>query len=1154
MTTALTHTGLTPRDVSLDDRYTVGAAPVLLTGVQAIARALIEQHARDQARGHRSATFVSGYQGSPLGGLDSLLAGIPDLESAHSISLTPGVNEELAATAVWGSQQTLPRGARTVDGVVGVWYGKGPGLDRASDSVRHANLYGTDPRGGVVAFVGDDPACKSSTLPFVSDATLVALNIPFLYPRSAEEIVLHTLLAVELSRASGCWVAVKIVADVADGLWTLDRSFDNVEIVVPELSWQGKPWTYTQRTISTPGESVLAEADLVGPRWAMVRAFLAANDLDVSTAPSPGTTARFGVISAGASYDSTLQSLKDLGVDSLDDSILTALRIAAPFPVDPDRVRRFAAGLETILVVEEKGSVLESQIKDALYGIPEAPVVVGKRDQDGSPLIAADGELVADRLHRPLRRVLGKAIAFKPAVQPPPTLTLLPTQRTPYFCSGCPHNRSTVVPEGAVSVAGIGCHALASVSARSADDVAGWTQMGGEGAQWIGQSAYTDVAHIFQNVGDGTFFHSGQLAVQAAIAANVNITYKVLYNGAVAMTGAQDPQGGLAVPALTSKLTAEGVRRIIVCADEPERYRGVKLAKGAVVWPRERLDEAQRLLREVAGVTVLIYDQQCAANARRLRKRGSLPARTKRVVINEAVCEGCGDCGVKSNCLSVQPVDTELGRKTRIDQTSCNTDYSCLEGDCPSFVTLETAPRRGRREGRGATARRGVAEPPAVEEVAVEPRDINIFLAGIGGTGILTVNQLLATAAMHAGYLVDGLDQTGLSQKAGPVVSHLRLATSTHAPSNRLGTGSADLVLAFDLLVSADAKYAGYARADRTTVIASTSRTPTGDMVANPTIAYPADDVLLERLRTRSQRILQIDALRLAHRIFGSTTTANLLLVGMAVQSGSLPIPSASIEEAIALNGVAVEANVNAFRWGRALAVDPECIPKEPPPPAPATSDAVTNLVATTPLTKETRRLVEHRSQELYRYQGVAVARRYVEQVANIWEAERRVGDRTELSETFARQLFKLTAYKDEYEVARLLTDPVFAAQTGGAIPGGYRQKYQLHPPVLRSLGMKRKLSLGPWARPFLRMLAHGKVVRGTVLDPFGLAHVRRVERRLLAEYRDRMSALGDDLCAETYDRAVQVAQAPDMVRGYESVKLANVRLYEQYVHDLMSR
>ena len=840
-----------------------------------------------------------------------------ELSTTHQVRLVPGVNEELAATSVWGSQLDLPNGTRSHDGVVGVWYGKGPGLDRASDALRHAAMYGANPHGGALALVGDDPAAKSSSVPAASERSLAALSMPIFFPRNAEEIVAFGLYGIALSRASGCWPALKVVADVADGLWTLDRDFADFDIVVPTIEWDGRPWTYRQRILAAPPDSVLAEADLYGPRWTMVEAFNAANDIDaIEVDPS---NAWLGIVAVGTAYDSVREALVDLGLDETEllRSGIRVLRVGMPYPLGADKVARLARDVEQVLVIEDKTAFVESQVRDILYGRTRAPDVLGKRDSLGRRLIPPDGELTAARLIAPLRRVLRDRVALSPPPPPSLELTVLPAKRTAYFCSGCPHNRSTAVPEGSLAGGGIGCHTLVTMSARTDSQVTGLTQMGGEGAQWIGQAPFTDIGHIFQNIGDGTYFHSGQLAVQACVADGVNITYKILFNSAVAMTGAQDVQAGLTVPELTHKLAADGVAKMIVCADEPERHARAAFAAGVQVWHRDRLDEAQRVLRDTKGVTVLIYDQQCAADARRKRKRGALPVRRTRVVINEAVCEGCGDCGVKSNCLSVQPIDTEFGRKTRIDQTTCNTDYSCLDGDCPSFVTVEVPDRSSSRVRPQAPAPPEVADPPERPITGVH----NIFLAGIGGTGVVTVNQILGTAALRSGLHVEGLDQTGLSQKAGPVTSHLRLSVAPADRSNRVSPGSADCVLAFDLLTAVDAKNIGYGDPNGTIAVASTSKTPTGDMVYDGALEYPSDDSLLSRLDLRSKTLTAFDALAAADTLFGTTTPANFLLVGAAYQSGGIPIPAAAIEEAIAINGVAVSANQAAFRWGR-VAVD----------------------------------------------------------------------------------------------------------------------------------------------------------------------------------------------------------------------------------------
>ncbi|WP_328409665.1 indolepyruvate ferredoxin oxidoreductase family protein [Nocardia sp. NBC_00403] len=1139
----------------LADRYRVGAGTVVLTGVQAIARQLVEQHVRDLRAGQRVGTFVSGYQGSPLGGVDKMLNGMPNVLAEHDISFVPGLNEEIAATSVWGSQADLPAGTATHDGVVGVWYGKGPGLDRATDALRHANMYGVNPRGGVLLLVGDDPASKSSTVPAVSERSLAALNIPVLFPRNAREIVTMGLHGVALSRASGCLVALKIVADVADGAWTVDGSVGDIAITVPEIDWEGRPFTYLQRPMAAPADSVIAEADLYGPRWEIVKAYSALNELDVIEVNPARAT--LGIAATGTTFDAVRQALIDLGVDdaALQHAGVRLLRIGMPYPIAPERVRQFADGLSRIVVVEDKTAFIETQIREILYGTPDAPQIIGKRDADNRPLFSQDGELTTGRIVAPLRRALQGQLDMKRPLPQPLSLSVLPAKRAAYFCSGCPHNRSTAVPEGSLAGGGIGCHTMVTMSGRDDSKVTGLTQMGGEGSQWIGQAPFTDVPHLFQNIGDGTYFHSGQLAVQACIAAGVNITYKLLYNDVVAMTGAQDAEGALAVPMLTHKLRTEGVRQIIICADQPKKYRKRDLAAGTLLWHRDRLDEAQRALREVPGVTVLIYDQHCAADARRRRKRGTLPVRRTRVVINEAVCEGCGDCGVKSNCLSVQPVDTEFGRKTTIDQTSCNTDYSCMDGDCPSFVTVELPePTKAKRAGtkRAETKR---AEPPVLPELrdTTPTTTQNVFLAGIGGTGIVTVNQVLATAALRAGYEVASLDQIGLSQKAGPVVSHLRFAFGELEPANRLTPGSADCIVAFDLLTATDNKNLAYGSKATTVSVASTSRTPTGDMVYDKSVAYPDEGTLLSRLEQVSRSVRSFDALAAAEVLFGNTSAANFLMVGAAYQIGGLRLPATAIEEAIEINGVAVAANIAAFRWGRVAVERPDVFTAATTRKQRkrAEIDIPADLFDGVTATGETRRLLELRAVELIGFQGVRVARAYVRTVQDIWDAQHRVTDRTEFSEQVARGLYKFTAYKDEYEVARRLTDPAFLDDVADQLPEGANLTYRLHPPVLRAMGRKKKIGLGPRSHLVLRALAKGKRLRGTKFDPFGYAHVRQVERALLAHYTEMVTALAADLDPAGYDRAVEAAALTDIVRGYEDIKLANVELYRNGLREL---
>ena len=1139
-------------DFELTSRYRAGTGPVLLTGVQAIARLLVEQHAADAAAGLRTGTFVSGYQGSPLGGLDQTLARATELRANAGLTLVPAINEELAATAVWGSQVEVPGHGRTVDGAIGVWYGKAPGVDRSGDPIRHGNMCGAHPAGGVLVLGGDDPSCKSSTIPCTSERTLAGFGLPVLYPGSAAEIVRLGRYGIALSRASGMWVGMKITADVADGVYTLDGGDTDVPITVPELEWEGGPWRLRQYPMLVPPGSLEAEAQLYGPRTAMLHAFLAANPIDTVEVDPPA--AWLGVVAAGKAFTDVRQALRNLGLD--DDGCRRAgirlLRLGMVAPLPPELLRGFAAGLEQVLVVEEKAPFVEAAVRDVLYGLAGAPAVLGSADAQGRPLVPVAGELTAGVLADPLRRVLAARpeIALTPQRREPARLELLPTGRTPYFCSGCPHNRSTIVPEGAVAGGGIGCHAMVAFTGRPEAAVTSITQMGGEGAQWIGQAPFTRVGHMFQNMGDGTFAHSGQLAVQACVAAGVSITYKLLFNRAVAMTGGQDAAGGLEVPQLVTKLLAEGVQKIIVCADEPQRYRALPpLPAGVELWHRDRVDEAQRALATVSGVTVLVYDQRCAAESRRLRKRGALAVRPTRVIINEAVCEGCGDCGAKSNCLSVQPVDTEYGRKTRIDQTSCNTDYSCLAGDCPSFVTVElpadAAPRPTRER----------PEPPAVAEIE-RPAAGDVFLAGIGGTGIVTVNQVLGSAAVRDGLAVHGVDQTGLSQKAGPVTSHLRVAPDATAlgPANRVGAGTAGCYLAFDVLVGADARHLGYADPQTTLAAVSVSPVPTGAMVRDPAAPAPDLPTLVGRIRSRARAVLTLDAQAAARALFGDAMPANLLLVGAAYQAGALPMSADAIEWAIELNGVAVAANTAAFRWGRVAVADPAAFAAATG--ADAGSDAAADPVPDVgldlgELSGPTRRLVAVRAAQLVGYQDRRTAARYLADLRRVWRAERALGDDTAFSEAVARGLHKLTAYKDEYEVARLLTDPAFAARVAAEVPGGRQLRYRLHPPMLKALGWDRKIALGAWAEPALRVLARGKGLRGTALDPFGRTAIRRLERELRDSYRAMVLRLADELTPSSYPTAVAAAAAAELVRGYEDVKLAGVRRYRDRLAEL---
>ena len=1148
------------QEFSLDDKYRREEGVIFLSGIQALVRLPFDQHRADRRRGLRTATLVSGYRGSPLGGLDTAFERNPDLLREHHVVFISGLNEDLGATAIFGSQlaNLFPR--PKYDGVLGVWYGKGPGVDRCGDIFKHANFAGTGRHGGVLAIAGDDPISKSSTLPTHTEVTMYDALFPVLYPGGVQDILDLGRLGFELSRYSGLWVGFKIVTDVADGIGTAEVSPDRIAIVDPGFTFDGGPWQPTQNPLLLPPFGLEMEREIHYGRLEAARAFAAANGLNRITVPTPG--AWLGIVAAGKTYYDLRQGLRDLGLD--DDALqrhgIRLLKIGMLFPMEPGIIREFARGLEELFVIEEKRGLMELFIRDILYNQAERPRVVGKRDAEGRVLVPVDGELDADRVAEivatrlearlGLDSLRARLALYEALRERPAALTLT---RQPFFCSGCPHNRSTVVPEGSMAAAGIGCHGMVLAMNRN---TLGITHMGGEGAQWVGMAPFTEMPHIFQNLGDGTFFHSGSLAIRQAVAARTNITYKILYNSAVAMTGGQDAAGAVPVPELTRQLEAEGVKRILVLTDEPEKYpRDTRWAKGVEVWHRDRLDEAQRMLQEIPGATILIYDQRCAAEKRRLRKRGKLPDPAMRVVINETVCEGCGDCGVKSNCLSVHPVETEFGRKTQIHQSSCNKDYSCLLGDCPSFLTVIPLGEPLKRERKAFKVERELPEPAL--RVA---RECSVFMMGIGGTGVVTVNQILGTAALLDGKSVRGLDQTGLSQKGGPVVSHLKISDSPWEVSGKVGAGEADCYLGFDLLVATGPQNLVHARPDKTIAVLSTSQVPTGAMVTSTEVQFPETSGLLASINrvTRKDENVFLDALGLAETLFNDHMAANMLVLGAAYQAGAVPVSATAIEEAIVLNGVAVQMNTQAFRAGRLLVVDPEWVKtlKRPRLGAVEAGRALTpearSLVESVGATGELRRLLEIRVPELIAYQHASYAREYVEFAKRVFDAERRAGSgETRLSEAVARHLYKLMAYKDEYEVARLHLTPEVAASLAAQFPNGVKIQYHLQPPILRALGLKGKIKLGTWFDAAFRLLVALRGLRGTALDPFGRAEVRRVERALIGEYRSLIEKALADLSNGTYERAVKLATLPDLIRGYEDIKLRNVERFRAEVRAL---
>ena len=1121
----------------LADRFRLEDGRVFLSGVQAVARLPIDQLRLDRRLGLTTAAFASGYQGSPVGTFTEELRRASRTVADLPVVIQPAVNEELAATAVMGSQLAMTLADARYDGVVGIWYGKGPGFDRSSDAIRHAVFAGTSMHGGVVAVVGDDPAAKSSTLPSSSDATMVDLHMPILFPGDVQEALDLSRHAVALSRSCGLWAGLKLVTAVADGTGTVDVHPERVRAVAPVVEVNGEPFHPRPNGRLLTPYTIEMEREFQEVRWPLARRYGVDNHLNRVVVRTDRDW--LGIAACGHTFHETREALRVLGFRTDDDLRAAGIRLfqlLMPVPLDPGQAREFADGLAEVVVIEDKNPTLERLLKASFYDGAHHPRVVGRRDEHGSLLVPGHGTLDVDTLIAPLHGRLAARLGDRlppldELVRPARPRIPLTVSRAPFYCSGCPHNRSTRAEPGTLVGGGIGCHAMvAMMDPERVGDIVGLTCMGGEGAQWIGMAPFVDRDHLVQNLGDGTFFHSGSLAVRAAVAAGVDITYKLLYNGTVAMTGGQDPEGQMSVPDVAAMLLLEGVRRVIVTSDDPDRHPPASRPAGVDVWDRNRFDEAQRLLADLPGVTVLIHDQACAAENRRGRARGTIATPGFRVVINERVCEGCGDCGDKSNCLSVQPIDTPFGRKTRIHQTSCNYDFSCLQGDCPSFATVTVEP-----EARRARPTPPTDLPDPVAPIA-DPNEFTVRLTGIGGTGVVTVSQILGTAAMLAGRTVRGLDQTGLSQKAGPVVSDLRISTDTAPMSNHANVSGVDCVVAFDLLVGAsDANLTG-ARADRTVMIASTDAVPTGQMVTHPDIAPPPAAQLLDRVEqvTRAADNRYLDAASLADGLLGSTTTANVLLLGAAVQAGAVAVPPGDIERAIGLNGVAVDANLAAFRWGRAWVADPRAVESAADLAPIARAESLDDLIV---------RL----ARDLVAYQSEDYARRFL----TVTEAARGVEQRSDPSSTHyaaevARHLHKLMAYKDEYEVARLLLDD--DAHTAYRVVGGQRTvvSYHLHPPMLRALGVDRKLKLQRSAGPTLRVLRAAKGVRGTMLDPFRWAEVRRVERAMIPEFIDAIHRLNRSLGngAITLDEATEIASLPDQVRGYEDLKLRRAAAY----------
>ena len=1139
------------RTVSLDDKYGLSEGRVFLTGTQALVRLTLMQRQRDLAAGLNTAGYVTGYRGSPLGGIDREFGRAKRFLDDHHVKFHPAVNEDLAATAIWGSQQINLFERARYDGVFGMWYGKGPGVDRSGDVFRHANMAGTAPNGGVLAMAGDDPACKSSTVPSQSEHALIDANIPILNPIDVQDLLDLGIYGWAMSRFAGLWVGMKCITDNVDTSGTVDVSPDRVKIVLPDFDMPPGGLH-----IRWPDQAVEQEERLHRHKLYAALAFARANKLDRVTLDS--SKPRFGIVSTGKAYLDTLQALEDLGIGPAEcEAIgLRLYRVGMPWPLERDGMRQFAEGLEEILVVEEKRAVIENQLKEQLYNwrADVRPRVVGKFDEQGEWILPSAGELTPARIARVIaQRIrafhnsegIEKRLSFLEEKERMLERAVPDIKRIPYFCAGCPHNTSTNVPEGMEAAAGIGCHYMAIwMPGRNTST---FTHMGAEGANWIGQAPFTDREHIFVNIGDGTYFHSGILAIRAAVAAKVHVTYKILYNDAVAMTGGQTMDGPLDPARISRQVRAEGVERVAVVTDEPDKYpTGTEFAAGATIHHRDDLDQVQRDLAAWPGVSVLIYDQTCAAEKRRRRKRGTFPDPDRRVFINEQVCEGCGDCGVVSNCVAIMPKETELGRKRAIDQNMCNKDYSCLKGFCPSFVTVH-----GGALAKGAGPRSPAADAgpfPVLAEPQLPPTETayNICVTGIGGTGVVTISALLGMAAHVAGKSVTVLDVAGLAQKNGAVFAHVRIADTPEALNAvRIAAGGADLLVGADMVTSGGFDSLAKLDPGRSRAVVNARQTMTAEFTNLPDMQFPDHELRAAISEATSQSDF-VDVTHLAKRLMGDSIAANIMLLGYAWQKGLVPLPAEAIEQAIELNGVAVDFNKQAFTWGRRAAQDPAVVERMAGAPEEATE--AFDLDA----------FIARRLSDLTAYQNAAYAARYKAVVDKVRTKEQALGAGSDaLTEAVARSLFKLMAYKDEYEVARLYSAPAFRRSLRATFRGEKKVTVHLAPPLLSAkdprTGHLQKREFGPWIFPVFRLLSAFKGLRGTALDPFGHTDERKMERALIGEFEATVETLLAKLTADNLALAVDIAELPQTMRGFGHIKSANVDKAKAREADLLA-
>jgi indolepyruvate ferredoxin oxidoreductase len=1152
------------RDVTLDDKYRLESGSIYITGVQALVKLPLIQSRLDRDAGRNTAGFISGYRGSPLGTFDQQLWKAKGHLAERRIHFTPGVNEELAATAIWGTQQLAFEPGAAVDGVFGIWYGKSPGVDRAMDAIRHGNSAGSSALGGVLLLAGDDHPARSASVPNQSELSLISAAVPVLNPATIEDLIALGVHGIAMSRYSGCWSAMIVLAEIVDGAASIEFDIEKLRPVLPDAS--GK-----QRQIRWPDPHLKAEVRLHEEKLPAVLAYARANRLNRVIFGEQ--KARLGIMATGKAYVDVLQALADLGLDASRAEALgiRLMKVQLVWPLEPDSARAFADGLEEIIVVEEKRATIEPQLKDLLFNDASRPRIVGKSSGPALWETAADdvlfpvkgelspsmianvlvGRLTALGLASCEEARLGAALSALRAAESfarrapssaaniNPSAILTQGGRTPAYCSGCPHNTSTKVPAGSRAIAGIGCHFMAQWIYP--ETTAPFCQMGGEGAAWVGQAPFTSTGHMFVNLGDGTFYHSGLLAIRQTVSAGVNLTYKILYNDAVAMTGGQPVDGTMPVPNLAQTLLAEGLKRVVVVSDEADKYHGdLALPAGVPAFDRSELDQVQRDIRIIPGCTAIIYDQTCAAEKRRRRKIGTYPDPARHVVINPAVCEGCGDCNQTSNCLSVVPLETELGRKRAIDQSSCNKDFSCLNGFCPSFVTVED----GRRRAGQSRPFDDNDRPPPPALPAIAERPYSLLVGGVGGSGVVTTGALIGMAAHLEGWAVSVMDMTGLAQKGGAVFSHVMIAARREA-INATRIRSADLLLGCDMATTIEPDALAALDPKRTRVISTSAEAPTGSFARNPDLAAagPAAKRELES-RLGRDRVEIVDAAAVTRALLGDTVQANILLLGFAWQRGTIPLSADAIMRAIELNDVAVKQATEAFEWGRMLAASP---------------DKIAGLMSlpTTQPPRTLDELVAHRRRLLVQYQDERLARRYAALVAGVASAEQacRPGSQI-LASAAARGYYKFLAIKDEYEVARLHADPEFLDALDREFEGDYRLKFHLAPPRLAkreaATGLLKKSTYGSWLLVAFKWLSRLRFIRNSFADPFARTRERRFDLSLLEHYEAAAQLVIGHLNSSNFDQCVTLLSYPDQVRGFGHVREASHRRIAPEIDRLM--